>query len=288
MSKRSILLSLCTLAGFGALTVAPGCGSSSEVANQETLSGSRGDATVREQCNPDNGEVRSVDVNGDGTPDLRHVFQNGVERCAILDMNYDGRVDITRFFGPDGRTVIREEDDYDFDGRMDEIRYFENGRLVNKEIDTNFDNAIDTWVWCTGAEVTRAERDRHHRGRPDQWESYERGRLLRVAYDDNRDGRPDRWENYRAGRPYQVQVDTNGDGQPDPQHNESIDEESAGPLDEPVSCDGTPVAGAAVADGGTPPTPPSPSTDADAGTPAAPAADPAAAPAATPAAGGAK
>ena len=64
----------------------------------------------------------------------------------------------------DGETPVREEHDFDFDGRLDQITYFENGQRVRLELDTNFDERTDTWLWCENGRVSRAERDRLRHG----------------------------------------------------------------------------------------------------------------------------
>jgi hypothetical protein len=110
---------LCAGLLFGGLLLggAAGCGGGpTAVADGPT--GSRDtaeEAAVREQCEPEGRRVEAVDVNNDGTPDIRHVYEGSTERCAQFDMNFDGIVDVTRFFAPDGRSVVREEHDFDFD-----------------------------------------------------------------------------------------------------------------------------------------------------------------------------
>ncbi|UJR81182.1 hypothetical protein [Sandaracinus amylolyticus] len=237
----------------------PGCGGNSAVG--DTPRGSRGDQAVREQCNPQGREVRAVDVNNDANPDIRHVYEGGVERCAQYDMNFDGMIDVTRFFAEDGSTPIREEHDFDFDGRLDQISYLENGVVVRSELDTNFDNVIDTWLWCEGNLLSRSERDRRHGGRPDTWEEFESGVLHEARYDENNDGQPDRWEVFERGRLTQIRRDTDVDGQPD--QTEDIPADSAGQAETPMTCDGSEVA--AVEEPPAPP-PAAPATTTDTAT----------------------
>jgi hypothetical protein len=222
------------LAGISGLGLMSGCGG--PTAAGDAPLGSRGDARVRQQCNPEGRRVREVDVNNDGEPDIRHVYEGDREVCIQFDMNFDGLVDVTRFFGPDG-SIVQEEHDFDFDGRIDQISYFEGGRLVRKELDTNFNNRIDTWVWCDGALVERQERDRHHTGRVDTWEFFERGVLREARYDDNNDGQPERWELFQAGRLFEIRRDTNLDGEAD--QREEIPRESAGERETALTCDGS-------------------------------------------------
>ncbi len=223
---------------LGALALAfvmMGCGGTP--AAGDAPQGSLGDARVRQQCNPEGRTVRAVDVDNDGEPDIHHVYEGEREVCARYDMNFDGAVDITRFFGPDGE-ITQEEHDFDFDGRIDQIAYFEGGQLVRKELDTNFDNRIDTWVWCEGSLFSRQERDRHHRGRVDTWELFERGVLREARYDDNNDGEPERWELFQNGRLAEIRRDTNLDGDSD--QREEIPRDSAGERETALTCDGSP------------------------------------------------
>lgn len=207
-----------------------------------TPSGSRTDERVRELCVGEGANVQAVDVNNDGTPDIRHVLANGQRRCTEIDMNFDGRVDVVRFFEADGRTILREEHDFDFDGRFDQIAIYENGQLTHKELDTNFNDRIDTWLWCQEGRVTRAERDRRNSGRVDTWEVYDRGVLTEARYDDDNDGEPEKFEIFREGRLVEIRYDTDRDGNPD--RAEEVVAEQAGQAEAPLLCtiDATPPA----------------------------------------------
>ena len=190
----------------------------------------------RRVCEGDDEKLE--DVNGDGRANLRHVYRDGKEACAEIDMNLDGRIDVTRLFDDNGQMVM-EQHDFDFDGRLDQQVFYEAGAMIRKEVDTNFDKLVDTWIWCDGSFVKHLERDRKHTGFVDTWEDYVSGNLVAIRYDANNDGKPERWEQYRAGHLYQVQLDANLDGQPDdpiPQ-----DGDVGGPAVEAVSCDGNPI-----------------------------------------------
>lgn len=223
------------------------CGGGTEDAmpRSDVPEGSRGEMAVREQCN---GEGREVDLDGDGRPDVRHVYASGVERCTQYDMNRDGIVDVTRFFDASGAT-IREEHDFDFDGRIDQISYFENGQIVRAELDTNFDNRIDTWLWCDANRLVRSERDRRHRGRPDTWEFFDAGLITEARYDENNDGETDRWETFRDG--VLVEIRTANPNGGDPLVDEIALNESGG-RQAVRTCDGS-----------EPPAPPAPATSGD-------------------------
>ena len=81
-------------------------------------------------------EVTEYDTSGDNTPDVRKLFRTMGEGtlarlvlvCREADLNGDGRKDIVRLYTEEGRPM-REEADRDFDGRIDEVTRFTNGRV---------------------------------------------------------------------------------------------------------------------------------------------------------------
>jgi hypothetical protein len=58
------------------------------------------------------------------------------------DLNRDGRPDVWRAYGRDGR-IARIAVDTNFDGRSDVEELYENGILVRRQTDRDFDNRID-------------------------------------------------------------------------------------------------------------------------------------------------
>jgi len=58
------------------------------------------------------------------------------------DLNRDGRPDVWRAYGRDGR-IARVTVDTNFDGRSDVEELYENGILVRRQTDRNFDDQID-------------------------------------------------------------------------------------------------------------------------------------------------
>ncbi len=136
--------------------------------------------------------VSTLDVNGDGQVDIRTVMSDGHPRCRETDANFDGRVDIFRWFDPANGQVTRVEEDYDFDGRVDVVATFEAGVLARDVMDTNFDGLTDTWRIYRGGRVIELRRDADGDGRVDTWERFDdTGRVNYSATDANRDGRPD-------------------------------------------------------------------------------------------------
>jgi hypothetical protein len=152
-------------------------------------------------------EVSEYDTSGDETPDVRRVFRrlgDGplmrlVLACREADLNGDGTKDVVRFYNDEGRP-LREESDRDFDGSIDTITVFQNGRVVRTELDENHDGRVDAKIFYDdeGA-TTRTERDLAGRStptewHPDRWEYFEDGRVVRMGTDVDGDGRVDRWD----------------------------------------------------------------------------------------------
>jgi hypothetical protein len=64
--------------------------------------------------------------------------------------------------------VLREELDYNRDGRMDTFYYYKDGVLQRVEIDSKFTGKIDIWVYLLdGKYVQRYERDTTGSGKAD-------------------------------------------------------------------------------------------------------------------------
>lgn len=166
-----------------------GCGS----AQVSTADGdkARNVVLVHEPCNLDS--ARTVDVNGDGRPDIWHVETGGREVCRAIDLNLDGIKDAFIYYDAEGRER-RRESDFDRDGFPDEISYSEAGVIVRKERETNYDAKLDTWDYYEGGRLVRRERDSTGDGNIDQWWSFNRPedpKCAVVASDGNADGQPD-------------------------------------------------------------------------------------------------
>lgn len=175
---------------------------------QRTEADAGGEVTDAGRCRPQGPgyEVSEYDTSGDNTPDVRKLFkivgEGSLARlvlvCREADLNGDRRKDILRLYTDEGRP-IREEVDRDFDGRIDEITQFANGRVMLQEIDTSGNGTIDTKIFYENGQPVRAERDMANRSsaaqwRPDTWEYYADGRTVRIGTDVDGDGEVDRWD----------------------------------------------------------------------------------------------
>ncbi|MDB4975832.1 MAG: putative lipoprotein [Myxococcaceae bacterium] len=156
--------------------------------------------------NGGNYEVSEYDTSGDDTPDVRKVFlrlgEGTLARlvlvCRESDLNADGRKDVVRVYSDEGKP-LREEADRNFDGKMDEVTFFQEGQVLRQEFDYTGDGKVDTKIYFDAGKPLRAERDLKARStierwQPDRWEYYEDGRVVRMGTDVDGDGKVDRWD----------------------------------------------------------------------------------------------
>jgi len=110
---------------------------------------------------------------------------------AEWDINHDGATDVWQFFG-DGGELEQEEMDLDWDGRIDQIVFYENGQIAKKEESTNFDGRMTVRkLYDNQGAISVIEMDTDADEALDTWEFYEAGKLVRIGRDTNKDGRED-------------------------------------------------------------------------------------------------
>lgn len=174
------------------ITALEGCGGDGGgVANAKLPQGVRSQAIEHEACSEGGHRVEAVDVNNDGKPDIKRVYDGSREICRISDLNRDGKPDMFEYYDQTGQ-LRRREADYDDNGIVNAIEIYENGKLARVELDTTNQGRIDTWDFfdvATGKR-TKRERDSTGDGRIDQWWTYE-GDKVTIAMDRNGDGQPD-------------------------------------------------------------------------------------------------
>jgi hypothetical protein len=157
--------------------------------NSVVMTSSTGECAVEER----------VDLTRDGRPDVINCFQLQGDKRALSrrqsDLNNDGRWDfVTLFDGDAGGNLRRKRDemDTDFDGRVDWIDNFIDGRLKDTEIDTNFDGIRDLYrEYDPSGGLVRRTLDTDANGLPDLFEDYKDGRMDRTCRDITSDGKPD-------------------------------------------------------------------------------------------------
>lgn len=174
------------------LASASGCGGGdAAVAKAKLPDGVRSQAIEHESCDESGHKTETVDVDNDGRPDIRRVYDGAQEVCRISDLNRDGKPDLYEYYDKAGQ-LRRREADYDDNGLVNAIELYEGGKLVRAELDTTNQGRIDTWDTfdpSTGKR-TKRERDTTGDGRVDQWWAYN-GDQVTIAMDKNGDGLPE-------------------------------------------------------------------------------------------------
>lgn len=228
-----------------------------------------------ENCLGEGNDERGQDVDGDGDSDLTHVFRGEARVCTAMDMNFDGHVDLVRFYEEDGTTPRLELHDFDFDSRIDQVSQYENGERVRQELDTDFDDRMDLSIRCEHGVATHVQRDRLHHGQIDTWETYEGGFIHEAKYDEDRNGEPERFEYYRDGLLVAEALDRNGDNELSEEERWVVEAEFSG-VAHRLLCDPALAASAAAAAAAHPEEAPeevtetpAPAADLDAGVPSA-------------------
>lgn len=154
----------------------------------------RRDIRVSHQaCAVDGSDAEKVNVGGDPRPDIVIVRSGGREVCRSIDLNFDGAVDSWVYRDSSG-AVSRRENDYDRDGRIDEIAIYQNGVLTEKDRATTLVGRLDTWHFYQGGKLARTERDSDGDALIDQWWEYPKPDQLEcplIHSDVDGDGRPD-------------------------------------------------------------------------------------------------
>ncbi|MGF1510113.1 MAG: hypothetical protein ACFB9M_11500 [Myxococcota bacterium] len=187
------------------LSLAAGCGGAQQTdAETPPPAGAQAEKAPRPGgSEPARGDVRTSDVDEDGQPEVTKYYEKiddperkGQRKSVLvrqeLDLTWDGRPDIWRYFAPDGK-VTKEEWDLDYDGNVDETRYFESGVIVRSERDHDNDGRIDVVRYYSDGKLERKETDSNGDGNADRWEYFEGQVLDRIGVDKDHDGTVDTW-----------------------------------------------------------------------------------------------
>jgi hypothetical protein len=202
MTSRAMVAAVLALAPLTALMFGTGCGDESVTGAGDAKRPKAAVGLTHEECAEAGNRVETLDLNADGKPDIRRVFDksSGREVCRVSDLNHDGRPDLFEYF--DGSGVVRRRElCFDDTGVVNAIEYFEGGRLAKREYDTAGRHKVDTWDFFepglpmdakTGRPVhpSRRERDTKGEGHVDQWWTWE-GNKVSIARDTLGTGKPD-------------------------------------------------------------------------------------------------
>ncbi len=148
-----------------------------------------------------NEKVIEFDLNKDKKPDVWTYTvvdktADGKEYDRLvrkeLDINWDGRVDISRTYD-DREQIALEKLDLDFDGKVDQSNFFEKGVRVRAERDLASVGKTTEWVFYEKGKIVRKERDTNSDGKVDYWEYWEGDQVDRVGEDLDGDGNVDKW-----------------------------------------------------------------------------------------------
>jgi hypothetical protein len=157
---------------------------------------------------------------GEALSDSIRQKKSGNEKVTEFDLNGDKQADVWVYSvvakGPDGKDVdrvIRKELDINWDGRVDISRtYDENEQLAVEKLDLDFDGKVDQVNYFEKGVVVRKERDLTASGKPSLWLYYEKGKLVRKERDTNGDGKVDYWEYWEGDQVDRIGEDLDGDG----------------------------------------------------------------------------
>lgn len=195
-----------------ALMALIGCGGSKEAAAPKAaaLQATSAATDDREAYAKEHGlTLKSFDLNRDKRPDVFKFYKVAPDASAAgqsveqlvrkdVDLNNDGKVDVIRLYDAKNN-VTEERTDLDFDGRYDELAFFEEAQLVRKEIDLDYDGRPEITRYYADNKLGRIELDRNGDGKIDTWEYYEGGKLDRVGTDNDGDGIVDKWDHQKDG-----------------------------------------------------------------------------------------
>jgi hypothetical protein len=184
-ARLGLLLLLGAAFQFGC-NGAVGAGANSALGGVTT----RDTKVTHEPCDTSSPDAEKIDANGDGKPDITIVREGGRELCRAVDLNFDGVVDAYTYFDSSGQ-VRRRENDYDKDGKVDEITTFKAGQIAEKDQSTALAQHLDTWDFYQAGVLVRTERDSNGDGVIDQWWEYPKPGCPLIHADVNDDGRPD-------------------------------------------------------------------------------------------------
>lgn len=101
------------------------------------LSGCEGESSTRSEPLA----LSVLDLNGDGVADISYE-EAGDGYFEFIDRNFDGRVDVSSFYGLDDKIVSSKLDD-NFDGFLETKTWYQYGNPTLTAVDENCDGLVD-------------------------------------------------------------------------------------------------------------------------------------------------
>lgn len=144
-----------------------------------------------------------------GNPEPLRVLQR------FLDADGDGKPELLRFVDRNSGFLVRQEEDRDYNGRLDAFSEFEWGVLRLRKLDDDGDGKLDAWEKYDAGRMTAREIDRNGDGVRDAFYEYDGDELIVERHDTNNDGQIDREVSYENRVRVSAIEDTNYNGQTD-------------------------------------------------------------------------
>jgi hypothetical protein len=132
-----------------------------------------------------------------------------------LDADRNGRPELVRYLSPESKLVLRQEEDRDYDGRIDAVTTYEWGAPVARSLDEGGDGKPDTWERYRGERMVSREVDTDEDGVRDAFFRYEGDSLVEESQDTDGDGHVDVRVVYRDRRRVRSEQDRDQDGRMD-------------------------------------------------------------------------
>jgi len=98
-------------------------------------------------CRTVQAETFQIDLDNDGVTDLKAFYTSNELSHTELDRNQDGQVDVWMYFQESGnRWDTRADYDEDYDGRIDEVFFLNQGNPVRSLADRDLDGLLEEEV----------------------------------------------------------------------------------------------------------------------------------------------
>ncbi len=133
----------------------------------------------------------------------------------MLDADSDGAPEVVRYVERKSEIWIRQEEDRDYDGKMDAFVRFKRGQMVTRELDSNGDGALDIRERYASGRLAERTLDRDNDGVEDAFYKFEGRYLASERHDADNNGEIDLAIQYRDGQRIHSEEDTDRDGRVD-------------------------------------------------------------------------